>query len=268
MTRAVTVLGLGSIGLPVATALSHGEVPGLSLHSVAASTPDRARRKLALIGSDVPVIGLSEVEMMGEVVVECLPPALFAATASSVIASGRTLMAASVGGLLRHPEILRQAETGPGRIVIPSGALGGLDAVRAIARHPEAGIRLVSAKPVTGFEQSAYLTDRKIVLSDLTGRTCIFDGPAEEGVRHFPKNVNVVAALALAGIGPARTRLSLWADPALTTNTHRVEARSPMTSFTAEIANLPDPENPKTSAITAHSLIAGLSGFARGWQFV
>lgn len=267
MSRRVTVLGLGAIGLPVAAAVARGEVAGLSLDSVAASSPGRAREKLAQAGITATTIDLAETDRMADLVVECLPPSLFAPVARAVLTSRRTLLAASIGGLLRHPEIIHLAEAGAGRIVIPSGALGGLDAVRAIARHPEATIRLISAKPLSGFEQSAFLDEVGISVSKLVARTCLFEGSAAEGIHHFPKNVNVVAALALAGVGPTRTQLSLWADPELSANTHRVEAKSPISHFTAEIANLPDPANPRTSAITAQSLLAAMTNMTRGYQY-
>ena len=267
MLKSVTVLGLGAIGLPVARALARGEIDGLALHSVAARSAGTAER-LAAMGADVPVLGLDEVGRMGGIVVECLPPQLLAGVAGPVLGSGRTLLAASIGGLLRDPGILAAAEGGPGRLVLPSGALGGLDGVRAIARHPEAQVGLETSKPVSGFEQSAYLSGRGIELSAVAARTCLFEGTAGEGVRLFPKNVNVVAALALAGVGPERTRLSLWADPALRSNVHRVEARSPVSHFVAEMSNLPDPENPRTSAITAFSILSALRNLGRNWRFM
>lgn len=265
LKNSVTVLGLGAIGLPVAKAIAAGEVPGLVLHSVSAASRDCAAARL---GRDVPVISAHQAGSMGGIVVECLPPQMLAEVAQPVLASGRTMVVASIGGLLRQPALLALADKGPGRLVLPSGALGGLDAVRAIAGHPQAEVRLISSKPVTGFEPSAYLASQGIELDRITTRTTLFDGPAVKGVRLFPRNVNVVAALALAGIGPEKTRLTLRADPALTSNTHRIEAQSPLSRLTVEIANLPDPQNPRSSAITAWSIIASLRNLSRGWRFL
>lgn len=268
MQKTVTVLGLGAIGYSVAEALAEGAISGLSLHSVAAGSAASARSSLARMGRDLPILGLDQVDLMGGIVVECLPPSLLPGIARAVPASGRSLVIASIGGLLRDPGLLDTPGAGSGRIILPAGALGGLDAVRAIARHPAAEVRLTTTKPVSGFEQTADLTARGIELAAITGPTCLFDGHAEQGVRLFPKNVNVVAALALAGIGPDRTWLSLYADPAVSTNTHRVTARSPVSSFMSEITNLPDPNNPRTSAITAQSILATLQNLARGWHFM
>ncbi|WP_273687944.1 aspartate dehydrogenase domain-containing protein [Ketogulonicigenium vulgare] len=257
----VTVLGLGAAGLPVALALQAGQVPGMMLHSVAASTIGRAQAKLP----DVSAHLAQDIDAMGDLVVECLPPAAFAAVVGPIVQSGRDVLVASVGGLLNAPEVAAYA--GQGRIFLPSGALGGLDGVRAIAASGNAQMRLTSEKPVAGFEQSAYLTAKGIVLADMTTRTCLFSGPAREGVRLFPKNVNVVAALSLAGIGADDTQLELWADPDATTNQHKVTAIGPAAHFEALTINLPDPQNPRTSALTGFSLIAALRNIAAPIRF-
>ena len=74
---------------------------------------------------------------------------------------------------------------------------------------------MVTRKPPNGLEGAPYLVERGITLKDLKEPRKIFDGSAREGARGFPANVNVAAALSLAGIGPDRTRLEIWADPAL-----------------------------------------------------
>ena len=258
MTLGVTVLGLGAIGGVVARALAARELPGLALHSVAASSRASAEARIAGFAAQPSITSVGAADDYGPVVVECLPPALFTDAALPVLRSGRTLLAASVGGLLRHPELVEEARAHGARVLVPSGALGGLDAVRAIAAASPDLVELTTEKPVSGFEQSAYLTSQGIDLFGLRSRTCLFSGPAGEGLRHFPKNVNVVAALSLAGVGAQQTRLTLWADPILTENRHTVRARCPAGSLEARTTNLPDPDNPRTSAITPYSVLACL----------
>ena len=88
----------------------------------------------------------------------------------------------------------------------------------------------------------------------------MFEGTAREGAHGFPANVNVAAALGLAGIGPDRTRLEIWADPALDRNTHTIAVESDSARFTMSIENVPSEENPGTGKITALSVIAALRG--------
>jgi aspartate dehydrogenase len=88
----------------------------------------------------------------------------------------------------------------------------------------------------------------------------VFEGTAREGARGFPANVNVAAALSLAGVGPDATRLEIWADPGVSRNTHRIEVEADSARFTMTIENVPSAENPRTGEITALSVIALLEG--------
>jgi aspartate dehydrogenase len=98
-----------------------------------------------------------------------------------------------------------------------------------------------------------------ISVKDLKAPLKVFDGTAREGARGFPANVNVAAALSLAGIGPDRTRLEIWADPTIARNTHRIEVESEVARFSMEIAGIPS-HNPRTGRIVALSTIATLRG--------
>jgi aspartate dehydrogenase len=145
-----------------------------------------------------------------------------------------------------------------GQIVVPTGALIGLDAVTAAAEGVIHSVRMVTRKPVAGLVGAPYLVKNNIDIAGLREPRKVFDGTAREGAKGFPANVNVAAALSLAGIGPDRTLLEIWADPALDRNTHRIEVEADSASFTMSIANVPS-DNPKTGRITALSVIAALS---------
>ena len=106
---------------------------------------------------------------------------------------------------------------------------------------------MVTRKPPAGLAGAPYVTANKIDLAGLRPATKIFEGSAREGARGFPANVNVAAALSLAGIGPDRTTLEIWADPDATRNMHRIEVEADSASFRMQIANVPS-ENPKTGA--------------------
>ena len=102
-----------------------------------------------------------------------------------------------------------------------------------------------------------YLIEHGISIEGLNEPKRVFSGTAREGAKGFPANLNVAAALSLAGIGPDRTSLEIWADPALERNTHRIEVDADSASFSMSIENIPS-ENPKTGKITALSVIACL----------
>mgnify|MGYP002621776545 CR=1 FL=1 len=136
----------------------------------------------------------------------------------------------------------------------------GLDAVRAAAEGRIESVTMVTRKPPRGLMGAPYLEQNGIFLEGLNEAKLIFDGSARDGAKGFPANVNVAAALSLAGIGPDRTRLQIWADPAVTRNTHRIEVEADSARFAMSIENVPSEENPKTGRITALSAIACLRG--------
>jgi aspartate dehydrogenase len=118
---------------------------------------------------------------------------------------------------------------------------------------------MITRKPPNGLDGAPYLIERGISLKGLNTARKVFDGTAGEGARGFPQNVNVAAALCLAGIGPEKTRLEIWADPALDRNTHRIEVDADTARFAMSIENVPS-ENPRTGRIVALSTVAALRG--------
>jgi len=254
----VGLAGLGAVGLNVARRLEEG-IPGLGLAAVAVRDRDKARRNLPGAGERIPIVAAENLAETCDVVIECLPPQLFRGVALSVIDRGKIFMPLSVGQLLDNWDLVERAKQTGARILAPTGALLGLDAVRAAAEGTIHSVTMVTRKPPSGLEGAPYLVDRGISLKDLKTPKKIFDGSAREGARGFPANVNVAAALSLAGIGPDKTRLEIWADPALSRNTHRIEVDADTARFSMMIEGIPS-ENPRTGRIVPLSVIAALRG--------
>ena len=254
----VGLAGLGAVGLEVARRLIAG-VPGLMLAAVAVRDIDKARRALPQIGGDIPVRKATELANDCDVVVECLPPALFREVAISAIDRGRILVPLSVAQLLENGDLIERARQKGARILAPTGALIGLDAVRAAAEGTIHSVKMVTRKPPAGLKGAPYLREHGISVDGLKVPLKVFDGSAREGARGFPANVNVAAALSLAGIGPDRTRLEIWADPGVTRNTHRIEVEADTARFSMQIENVPS-ENPRTGKNVALSVVAALRG--------
>lgn len=254
----VGIAGLGAVGLDVARRLIAG-VPGLTLAAVAVRDADKAKRALPQIGDSVALRGLADIAESCDVVVEVLPPALFRAVALPVIERGRIFMPLSVAQLLEYNDLVSRAEERGARIVVPTGALIGLDAVRAAAEGTVHSVTMVTRKPPAGLDGAPYLRERGITLVGLREPLKVFDGSAREGARGFPANVNVAAALSLAGIGPDRTRLEIWADPGVKRNTHTITVDADTMRFTMTIENVPS-ENPRTGRNVAPSTVAALRG--------
>jgi aspartate dehydrogenase len=252
----VAIAGFGAIGRKVGERLDEG-IPGLRLAAVSARNVKRAADIVAKYRKQVPVAPVEKLAEFADIVIECAPAEVFAKIAEPVVRAGKTLVVISVGALIAHPEVIELARKTGARILVPTGALLGLDAVQAAAEGKIESIRMISRKPPTGLMGAPFLTEHGIDLHGITEPLKLYEGSAREAVKGFPANVNVAAALSLAGIGPDRTTIEIWADPQLTRNTHTITVVSDSAEFSMTIANIPS-ENPKTGKITALSIIAAL----------
>ena len=257
-TYRLAIAGLGAIGLAVARRIDTGAVPGMSLVAVSARDRSRARDAVAGFKSPPPVLDLAHLADAADVVVECLPSQHFAEVAAPAVERGRIFMPLSVGALLNHMPLVERARQTGARIVVPTGALLGLDAVRAAAEGNMRSVTLETRKPPAGLAGAPLLVQRGISVEGLEKPLLVFEGSAREAIAGFPANVNVAVALSLAGIGPDRTRVEIWADPGVTRNTHKVIVKSDSSDLTMTIENIPSRENPRTGAITALSVLAAL----------
>lgn len=254
--RRVAIAGLGAVGLKIASVLDQG-VPGCELVAVSANDRDKARERLARLSRPIPVVAIEELEALADIVVECAPAALLPAIAEPFLRAGKTVIVLSSGAILSHEGLIEIARQHGGQIVVPTGALLGLDAVTAAAEGVIRSVRMITRKPVRGLVGAPYLIENNITLDDVTEPTRVFSGTPREAAIGFPANLNVAVALSLAGIGPDRTTLEIWADPALTRNTHTIEVDADSASFSMTIENVPS-DNPKTGRITALSVISYL----------
>lgn len=252
----VAVVGLGAIGRAVVKALDHG-IEGLVLTAVSTADPSRHRHFLETLSGTPAVLPIGDLVNVADMVIECAPAALLHAIVEPFVSQGKTAMVLSAGALLEHENLIDLAKRHGGQIVVPTGAVIGLDAVTAAAEGRIRSVRMVTRKPVRGLAGAPYIIDNNIDIESLTAPLKIFDGSAREAAKGFPANLNVAVALSLAGIGPDLTRLEIWADPSLTRNIHRIEVDSDSASFAMSIENIPS-DNPKTGRITALSVIAYL----------
>lgn len=252
--RRIGIAGLGTIGKSLACALHQG-IPHSVLAAVSTRSVESARDWLATQGIKVPVVALDQLEKHCDVVIECAPAAIFEDIARPVLEAGKQLIVLSSGALLDHPELVDLAARTGGRILVPTGALLGLDALIAASEGDVHSVTMVTRKPVKGLLGAPYLAEHGIELEGITQPVRIFAGSAREAIAGFPANVNVAVGLSLAGIGPDRTTMEIWADPGVTRNTHTITVDSDSASLSMTIANIPS-ENPKTGRITARSAIA------------
>jgi len=252
------VAGLGTIGLAVARRVDAGDAGDMLVSAVSARDEGRASRNVSDFRNRPSVVPIGEIGKHCNVVLECAPKAVFDDLAASAIENGCIFIPLSVGALLDRPELVERARETGAKIVVPTGALIGLDAVKAISQGNVSSITMVTRKPPRGLKGAPHIATTGIDLDQVTEPLKVFEGTAREAARGFPANVNVAAALGLAGIGADRTMVEIWADPTVQHNTHTITAKSDSSDFTMTIQNIPTEENPPTGKITALSALATL----------
>jgi aspartate dehydrogenase len=252
----VAIAGLGAIGRVLARHLSAG-IEGLALTAIAAGDRPKAQAWLDAQKIVVPLIELAELPQHCDLAVECAPAAILEQICRPMLTAGKRVMVLSAGALLPRPELIELAKKAGGQIIVPTGALLGLDAVTAAAEGEITSVRMVTRKPPNGLAGAPYLVANDISVAGLNTAKRVFAGSAREAAKGFPANVNVVAALSLAGIGPDRTMIEIWADPAITRNCHSIEVDADSARLSFSIENVPS-ENPRTGRITALSVVAAL----------
>jgi aspartate dehydrogenase len=262
----VALLGGGTIARLVLERSRAGDLPGVQF--VAVSGRGAASRGAGLAREfGLPyVVGRAPLlEHAPDAVLEAASHEAVREHLVALLDAGLTAIVLSAGALADE-NLRRRAEAAAqrsgGRLVVPSGGIGGLDALKAAC---EAGVDEVSiqvAKPPAAWKDIPYVEALGIDLARLRHPRTLFEGSAREGVPHFPQNVNIAAVLSLAGIGAERTRLKVVADPGLTLNTHTIRVSGRTGRFTVVLENVPMPENPKTSWLACASAISALRSLA------
>jgi aspartate dehydrogenase len=231
----------------------------LRLIAVCCRDPVKGRANLAGFRSSPRLVELPELAD-ADIIVECAPASIFERIALPALEAGRIFVPASVGALLSRMHLVTLARRTGARIVVPTGALLGLDAVRAAAEGPIDSVIIETRKPPMSLIGAPHLENNHIDVMDLIQPLLVFEGNALDAATGFPANLNVAAALALAGIGPVRTKVRIWADPGVTRNIHAIRVEAEAARFTMTIENVPSAENPKTGRLTSLSLLTCLRG--------
>lgn len=258
----IAILGGGTIARLVLDHLRRGELPGVELVGIVGRSA--ASRGVALAAEfGVPfVVGADALlALKPQAVLEAASHDAVRAHLVPMLAAGVSVIVLSAGALaddrLRADAEAAAAKSGS-LLYVPSGGIGGLDALKAACAAGVDEVSIQVAKPPAAWKKIPYVEALGIDLDRLSAATTLFEGPAREGVPHFPQNVNIAAVLSLAGIGFERTRLKVIADPALTCNTHTIRVSGKSGRFTVVLENIPAPDNPKTALLACYSALAAI----------
>ena len=262
----IALLGAGTIARLVLDHIRCGELPGVEVVAIA-GRPGSSRAQALGREFSLPVVAGREALLASE------PEAVLEAASHEAVReylvplldAGIKVVLLSAGALA--DDSLRTAAEQAARrsgtmLYVPSGGIGGLDALKAACAAGVDEVSIQVAKPPPAWEQIPYVEALGIDLKRLRSAHVLFEGPAREGVPHFPQNVNIAAVLSMAGIGFDRTRLTVVADPALTRNTHTIRVSGRSGRFSVTLENIPAPENPKTAWLACYSALAALRELA------
>lgn len=251
--KSIGIVGCGAIGRALLDAVEAGKL-SVRVAGVTSRTEKSARGFLSSLRTPPPYMLQRELIAVSDLVVEAAGGAIVPELAKEVFTAGKDLMVISVGALLEHPEIMERSRATGCRLYVPSGAIAGIDGIKAACVGQISHITITTRKPPNGLEGALYLVQNGISLAGLSEEKEVFSGTAREACKGFPANVNVSAAVSLAGIGPDRTRIRILAVPGLKRNCHDIEVEGEFGRLHVHIENVPS-ENPKTGKLTALSII-------------
>lgn len=179
--------------------------------------------------------------------------------AKKSISAACDIMLMSVGGIIEHyKELSVLAKEKNVHLFIPSGAICGIDGLKAASFAKVNKVVLTTKKPPQAFLGTPYILKHKIALDNLNEDTILFEGNAFSAIKAFPQNINVAATLSIAGIGPENTIVRIIASPNITRNIHEIEIESDAGKITTRTENVIHPDNPKTSYLAVLSAVATL----------
>lgn len=263
MVRTLGIIGLGAIGTSLLKILSEHLAEPLDCVTALVRAQSVAKTELVLAACPAAlarrVTVLASVDELlarrPDLVVECAGHGALSSYGAQILAHGIDLLVVSSGALtddaLRQ-SLIAAARAGQSRLLISSGAIGGVDLVAASQLSGISSLTYTSRKPPGAWRGSP--AEQRVDLGTLKEAAVFYEGSARDAARDYPKNANVAATLALAGPGLDATRVRLIADPGVTANVHEFSLRSAAVNADVRIEGQASPDNPKTSIGTAYAL--------------
>ncbi len=256
------IIGGGTIARLILEHIRDGELSGVEVVAVAGRSGTSRGKALA---GEYGVNFVTSLEaLLGskpDVVVEAASHAAVRDFCLPLLERGVAVIVLSAGALC-DDALRQQLETSANRsgalLYVPSGGIGGLDALKAACAAGVDEVEIEIGKPPAAWKGISYVQKLGIDLAEMRSATTLFEGCARDGVPHFPANVNIAAVLSMAGIGFDRTRLKVVADPALKYNTHVISIKGKTGNISVKLENVPAPQNPKTAWLACYSALAAL----------
>ena len=267
MEKRVGIIGYGSIGKEIIEATRRHEIPNARIvalfdkESTVFNSVDYDTGELHLF-SDFDEFYNSKIYSNIDIILECASKGAVKEYGKKIIKSKKDLIVLSVGafsdeGYLRELQNLLKLNNT--RILIPTGAIAGLDSIRSVKKYLNT-VTIVTTKNPKSLVGAPYFKSSKIRIDEISKETVLFEGNAADAIELFPANVNVAVSIALAGIGLVKTQVKIVADPTLSVNKHEIVGEGAFGKLHIVVQNIPSPSNPRTSYLASLSAIECLRG--------
>ena len=256
-------IGCGAIGSRLAKSVKHDLKKHCTITGLYDLAPEKPRNLIKTLNLKPSLIKKSLKELIAscDFVVEAIASNETTAIIQKVIRAKKGIMIMSVGKVLNIPQALALAEKNHTAVLIPSGAIGGLDIIKSVGAKNISKITLTTSKPPSSLSQSDYLTKKGIILNKVKKETVIFDGTVQDSIKLFPRNINVAATLALGSQVRNKIRIRIMTSPTFTVNSHAIEVCGTFGRLTLRTDNVACPDNPKTSYLAVLSAMQTLKQF-------
>jgi len=254
----IGLIGCGTIGSEIARAITDRFSQEAELVALCEIDEQKAKKFLDTLVKKPELLSMDELIQKSELVVEAAGGEVVAELVKKCLDKEVDVMAISIGGFIGHEELFEMVEKSKSRLYLPSGALCGLDAVKAAKISNITRAELITRKPPKGLKGAPYLEKQNIDIDNIEKETVIFEGSAKEAIKAFPKNINVSALLSLTSIGADETKVKILSSPEFTRNSHQMIIEGDFGRIETLSENKPSPNNPKTSYLAVLSCIACL----------
>ena len=254
----IGIIGCGAMGTFLAVKIARELKTSAQVKFLCDKHAQRALRLKSLLGPEVKILPLAKLLRSSDIIIESASAEIAGVVAREALRLGKKILVMSVGGLLSIKNLEKLRRSSKGALIIPSGAIAGMDALAGAREGRIQSAKLVTRKPPHTLYDAPYFKGRWFpALKGNTPRK-IFSGNALQAIRAFPQNINVAAVLSLAGIGPRKTRVEIWTSKSTRKNTHEISVEGNFGKLTTVTENVPSPNNPKTSYLAMLSAFAAL----------